>query len=655
QTLSDSTQQRRLLLTAEADFLELLTISDRGEFIKLTPQWFPLTSEWSCRLILGMGMVSQSLGNLDQAEFAFNLLTENRVPISIRTNRRVWRFHSMLFPSQLDACNRLVDQWQDAGENIATDIPFWSTVTMAGLSWPDLADEDANQLTLAGLTGLAQANEFVVIDDLLMRRPVEIEGDGFFAHWLAGYVLIRRAETGVADLVRATGLLAAALDQDRERIAPVYRARCRYHFGFALYLNSDFAEAADQFRLAVAALQQLDPVLAEHAEWMQCQSLFQLASSDTAWKPALGFQLEQYLARWPNSANAPQAAFMQVMHNLEEKSAEQAIATLVTLMPDNINYERARFEICRLIHRTWSESSPDERERLAEELISAADQYVSTVSQPVVQDAWTRYATVCLLAADVMLNRQQPDNSGARRWLGEFRGVPDDVRNQREAASEFRYLSLSLATIQGDIQAQQDSADWLLNHGAQPAHVRAALIASARLLEDELQAGQHDPAGNIKLIDQAITVYGRLVDEYEAAGFTLEQEQAMVVARQRLGELATQSDRPDEALQQYRILHQAWPDELTFMLGIARSQMSLGNLPAAAGFWRTISAGLPSGDDFWLEAQYNLMLCLANTEPRQALNVYEQTTLLVPNVPEPWRGKMLQLETEIRQSLHRNN
>ncbi|MGI9516921.1 MAG: hypothetical protein ACR2NP_07755, partial [Pirellulaceae bacterium] len=47
QTLNDTTQQRRLLLSAEADFLELLTIADRGEFIKLTPQWFPLTSEWS--------------------------------------------------------------------------------------------------------------------------------------------------------------------------------------------------------------------------------------------------------------------------------------------------------------------------------------------------------------------------------------------------------------------------------------------------------------------------------------------------------------------------------------------------------------------------------------------------------------------------------
>ncbi len=651
-TMSDLEVRRELLLLAEADFLQLLAIADRDQFIKLAPQWFPLNSEWTCRLVLGMGMVSQSLEHLEQAEFAFDMLTETRVPLSIRNNQRVWRFHSMLFPGQLEACRRLVDQWQQAGDAVAGDIGSWSTVAMAGLTWPDQQAEQAQSLTLAGLTGLARANEFQVIDDLILQYPVDIRGDTFFAQWLAGYASLKQAEAGVTKIETAIDLLADALNPRREKVNPVYRARCRYHYGFALYVARNYDRAADQFRQAVAVLQQLDPVLAEHADWMQCQAQYQLASSDASWRPALQFQLQEYLKRWPDSLHAPQAVFMQIMQNLDEQSTDAAIATLLSLPSDDPNYERAQYEICRMLHRSWSNATDAAgREELASRLLEAANQYMNIVALPREYQVQTRFTTTCLLAADVLLNGNATDVERAGHWLARCQELPAEVLDQPVTGAEYRFLLLNLATTRDDPDGQLEAAVWLLDHSPRPAHRRAALIAQARLLDAELQTGTDPPAGNTQLIDRVIDVYQRLVDEYESEGISMQDAPALAGARLRLAELSALAKRHNEALQQYRQLYAAFPKELAYLLGLARSEMSLGNFERATGFWRTISNGLPAGHETWLESKYNLMLCLSRENPREAWQVWQQTRLLVPELPEPWRTRWQELETELRQRL----
>jgi hypothetical protein len=652
---SDTETRRRLLRAAEDGFLELLEVSDTRQLTTISPTWWALNSEWTCRLLLGLGMTCQALEQRDSARYCFSLLQENRVPLAIRNSQRVWRFHSFLFPGQLEDAADFVRELESAGQ-VWNDVGLWSAVALAGITWPEASPLAAN-LTSSGLGGLARANEFGIVDEIHSRFPgVRVTGQDFFARWMDGYAALKSADHSGGetlgqdsreDLRRAVHELRTALDTESSA-SPVYRARCRYHLGFALYLDLNSEEAVEQFRQAATVLRRPDPELAEHATWMQCQALNRLAAGDSAWSAALRFALSDFQRQFPDSRYASEAAFLRVLNQLHDGSLPEALTALQSIGPDDPNYRRALFETCRLSHRGWNETSDDEQKsRLAVDTLEAASRYLEeSGTPPSGYAAMTRWARVCLLAADVCL--QQDQTAQAADWLERCADLQPSMQLARETGSDYYFLLMNLAARLGDNQQEAEASEWLLKNTTDPDQLRAARISRARQLDQRFReslAGGQPPDNRQQ--DQLMDAYQQLVDEYLADEAGLAGDPVIQTALYRLAEIQALSGRVAEARDSFARLQRAVPSELAYIQGLARVEMQLGNGSVAAGHWQTIAAGLSAGSDPWLEAKYNLVRCLQQDQPAGALILLKQVRVLCPRLPEPWETRFSELESRL--------
>ena len=695
--MKDAERQRALLEAAEREFLDLLEVTDSDVLVRMSPQWWSLSSEFTCRLLLGLGMTQQALQRDEQAAYCFNLLNEASVPNSIRDSQRVWRFHSFVFAGQISKADFMVRQWEP-NQQAADDIPFWSSVTIAGISGlagrqdtstlselsngplaseaniPATSEKTFRNMIRAGLTGLAKSNEFLLIDELHATYPgVPVTGEDFFSQWMNGYSNLKYVSNESAPMslpeietetVFPQGSLAIAIEQFRlalassSNIPPVYRARCRYHFGFAHYADRNFAEAADQFQRASTMLRSLDPILAEHSAWMQCQSLHRLASMDTSLNQSLVFALNEYQKRYPDSGNATQAAFMQVMVQLEDQPGTQAISTLTNIEPGDANYTKALYEICRLQHQTWSQAT-DETNRLslAAATEEAAQKYIDEVGSPQVENpqkgnrdssSIDKFVRICLFAADTRI--QSSDIPGAEKWLARTQDLIGRIQSEPELESDYRFMQLNFAFLRGDRTTESKSADWLLMNASRKNHVRAALVSQARLLDQNLKQTMDDGVQDSRLYDSTIDAYQRLAEDFSSQDENWQSNPTALTALLRLAELYTLGGNAKDAKACYATLHQISPRELAYLLGLARSEMTLKEYQSAAGHWRMIASGLRIGHEAWLESKYNLVVCLNESQPATARTVLEQTRLLMPEMSATWTRQFEELEQRLAES-----
>ncbi len=644
-TLDDPQVKTELLTAAEQTFLKLLEVADGEVLQELSPRWFPLGSEWTSRLLLGMAMTSQALEKSEQANYCFGLLNQTRVPLAIRNSNRVWRFHAQIFANHFDHAANLASQMETNPE-AANDIPFWSAVAVAGMSSKS-TDDISLQMTKLGITKLAAANEFVLIDDLIATYPGQsVVGNRFFAKWLNGYLLLKQAEQNKV-IEPAVNELRLALET-ASSAEPVYRARCRYHYGFALYLAAEFNEAAEQFRQSSAVLEQLDRHLAEHAKWMQCQSMNRMVGEDRIWRNSLVYALTEFQSKFPDSNFAAEAAFLQIMNDLDNVSTEQAITTLDAIQESDPNYLRALFENCRLSHQQWTASSAPDKLLIGQKTVEKANQFITAVQlredrRPVRRVA-VRYAKICMLATDIQLNQQMLDD--AQIWFSRCDSLKEFIDGDRQLGSDYYFLALNLANQKGDDELARQATNWLLKNSTQPAYFRTALQTEATLLDRQLQA--LDGPLDQTTVNRAIDSYRRVFDEYNQEQTPLHLNEIARSALQRMAELQFDAKLHREAETSYHELVQAMPNELSFLLGLARSRMQLKKWTEAAELWNKIAKGVPVGHDNWLEAKYNLVICLTESGSDRASTILDQANLLVPEMPDPWATRFQELAAEMQ-------
>ena len=649
-TLDDRENRNALLHVAEEDFLLLLEISDSEVLLNISPQWWSLNSEWTCRLLLGLAMTSQSLGRSEQANFCFNLLTESRVPNSIRSSQRVWKFHSFVFPAQLEQADVMVRKSELNHQTIG-DAGFWASVTIAGICWPDGQSPSRNMIR-TGLCGLARANEFQVVDEIHEEYPgITMDGNDFFSLWMNGYAALKNSvdlpgmdstPDKQRNLARAKVELWKALNS-KSTVEPVFRARCRYHYGFALYSVREFVDAAEQFRQSSTILRGSDPPLAEHAAWMQCQALNRLAATDTGWTSSLSFALSSFQEQFPNSPNASQAAFMQILNRLVADPS-LALSTLRSVEPTDTNYKKALFEICRLCYNKWrSKPDSDEPQRLALETLQSVDKYLSEVGNITkVHVDSEKLASVCLFAADVSV--QQKKMEAARSWLVRCKEFLPAIQSANNIVSDYHFLLLTVSSSFGDRDTESFASDWLLRNTANTNHLRSALVSRARMLDLQWTEAIESGAHTLQRAEPVLDAYQRLVDEYRKDD-SIDHELMAQAALLRLAELQTMAGRKQEARDSYSLLFQTKPNELGYVLGLARAETAMGNLADAIDHWRNIASSQTPGAELWLEAKYHLILSLLNGQPKHAQQIYHQTRLLVPNLPGSWLPRFDELES----------
>lgn len=642
---NDVVDRQRILVTAKQYFESLLGVEKTKSLTEYPAQWWALESEWTCRLLLGLGMVCQALQQPEQAEYCFSLLSQGEVPLEIRTHQRVWKFHSFVFPSQLNAANRMVQTWEN-NMNARSDLAFWSSVAIAGASvLPSTPVSD--NLIRAGLTGLARANEFQIIDEIHIQFPqIEIESSGFFDGWMDGYAALVRAQNGTQNSIdvqaraisRAVKRLGAAL-QLEPSVSPALRARCRYHYAFAHYLSQEYEIAAAEFLEASTILAPFDRTMASHASWMRCQSLERLAATNAAWSNSFLIALESFQENFPNAPQTAQATFLQLTHRLNQEPSKEILQALRRVEPNDPNYDRALFEICRTEYRFWesAENQTDKLERASATII-AADHFLQATASPNVGTDFAPQSTrVCLLCADVLMSQ---DLEASFAWLERAEKWLPAIAFNKNIQSDYHFLRQNLSAQRSQLTDEITSTKWLLENTENPTHRRSALIANARQLDRVLQQSVKSNVADLtEKRDLAIEAYQALLAMLGTDAAQLTRETASQTALFRLACLQRDAGQWAAAAIGFQQLHQVFPDQLPYLEGLAMVEMKQENWSDAAEHWRTIISAFPTGSENWLKGKYNLILCLTPTKPDRAKAVLEQVQLLVPELPGEWKSR----------------
>jgi len=643
--INDLVDKQQILVNAKRNFESLLGVEKSQSLTEFPTQWWALDSEWTCRLLLGLGMVCQALQEPEKAEYCFSLLNQGKVPPEIRTHQRVWKFHSFVFPSQLTSANQMVKTWEN-NMTARADLAFWSSVAITGASTTPTTPTSAN-LIRAGLTGLARANEFQIIDEIHARFPeIEIPSSGFFDSWMDGYAALVRAQNGTQNSIEQnTKAIAKAIDRLGNAlklepdVSPALRARCRYHYAFAHYLSQDYETAAAEFLEASTILLPFDGTMASHANWMRCQSLERLSATNPAWSNPFQTALAFFQANFPNAPQKSKAAFLQLTHRLNQEPSKEILQALRSIESQDPNYERALFEICRTEYRFWeSTEDPADKSQHANAVLLAADDFLrATAPSKTPSDFAPQSARVCLLCADVLMPK---DLEAANEWLEKTERWLPSVAFDKNIQSDYHFLRLTSSAKRSEWGSERASTIWLLENTENLIHRRSALISNARQLDRSLkQSMESNDANTAEKRNLAIQAYQALLTFVGTDTPQLQQEPAARTAMFRLACLQQDAGQWESAHAAFQDLHQIFPEQLPYLEGLAEVEMKRRNLSEAAAHWRTIISAFPTGTENWLKGKYKLILCLLPTHPEKAKRVFEQVQLLVPELPKKWKSQ----------------
>jgi tetratricopeptide (TPR) repeat protein len=321
---------------------------------------------------------------------------------------------------------------------------------------------------------------------------------------------------------------------------------------------------------------------------------------------------------------------------------------LLQIPQDNPNYSAARLELCRLAHEQWSAAetaNPEasmSREELAGITVSAALDVVTLASDGPLPASPSQRVGVCLLAADVLIHKLPPDVAAADDWLKRAIEIATPDLMDDELRADWSYLELLLGQMAKNPLREENAARWLAARGSRPEHLRAAWIALGELAEQRLEEKNESLTAeerNRRLGD-AIRFYERAVAvDAGTSGPSI----ASLSATARLAPLQLQLGQTAAACTSYETLVRFDDRKIPWLQGLARSATELGKWGEAAETWRRIAVAVPAGNNEWLESRHGLIRCLLELDPAAARQVWQQTTLLAPEMPELWAGRFARL------------
>ncbi len=665
-TSSEPARRTEDLNNAVKLFQELLQIPEGTGLTELRPQWFSLDSDWNCRLLTGLGMASQALGQTGESALCFALLGEPRVPATIRHFRDVYQFQSMAFAGQLSEANEFLQTIATTGDRNVDHSDLWKAAAITGYGAWVHQDLDAayQSIALTGMRNLVLKNEWSTIDSLLDGSSRELFGEDFFANWLEGYRSLRLAQAGHPNqIAMAVVRLRTAVEQTSQLVKFSssekqfeLRARCRYHLGLALYFDQQLPASVEQFRQAVAVLNHSDRQVAEHGLWMQCQALERIAGDDAGSQVALAASLKEFLQRYPHSPRVGDVLFLQTVQQVRNQQPAEAIRSLDSIPPDDAYYIRGRLELCRMAHQEWSQRDradvrlDESRTDWGQTVIDSASDVIRLSKESPQMVSAAQQVRICLLAADVLLHAASPDREGTEQWLSRaVQLVPPDGMG-KELQADWCYLDMEIGKVSSDEARQRAAADWLVKNSVHPEHRRAAWLALAELSEVRFDR-ERDALSNHAAHERLLEVIGLYANAVAVEPQSADMPQASIEALARIAPLQQRSGQTQASYESYQRLVQFDSENLIWLAGLAQTATDLEKWSTAAELWRRIAAAVPAGNNTWLESKYGVVRCLVELDRESALQVLQQTRLLVPEMPEPWASKFSQLaarvETEI--------
>lgn len=639
---ADQDQGRKAIAQARDAFRRMLAIDDYKE---LDGESLGLSSIWRARALVGLALSEAGSGNVAASRICFDLLEKSAVPAEIRDQVPNWRLESLLSAGDHAAALQLARERVKTLTGSATQgkVSFCVSLVRAAYGRGPTRPAGADELGQLGLVGLIKMRQLRAVRELMAKYPIGPEAaGGFYLRWVRGQELFERAERTKSpeDYRAAADELRAALQSEDAARDVAAAAQCRYQLGWALYRLEQWEEAARTFREAVSGLQAGKDAAAVEAAWMAFAAYASLAKSDPRFLSSATAMLELVKREFPNHERAKQADYQLSRLKSRVASPQETLASLEKVSPGTANYLDARFDICRLRHRLWSEGPEGERAKAAQDLFAAIDVYLAAPGAT--RDA-ERTVKCLLLGADAALQQSTAETDRAAGYLDRAEPLVAALPGGSELSAEYHYRRLQLAGRAGNDAARLQHAEWLVKNAAGSAFELAGLVAAAKAVDAKVAAA--GPAEKATLQQEAYALYQRLGRLWGDDPDVLQRTKNAQVAQSKKAYYAVALGRHAEAAQQLDRLVAAFPDHRDYLRRAGLAHFQAGSYGKSLQAWRTLLAGLPRGSEDWFEAKYYQLACLFQTDEPTARAVWAQFKLLYPELgPAAWRARFQEFD-----------
>ncbi len=643
--VTNAAEKAEPYLQARDIFLRLLGF-DEGLPAVLEPEWLALESIWRARAVIGLGLSVAACGDLEGSERCFDVLEDASVPAEIQDQAPYWRVRALLGAGQLarveDYARQQISRFQPPPTQ--GKVSLCVALVRAGLGDP-AADRSPLQQALGnlGFNGLARLGQLSAINTLIEKYQIKPAGDaGFVLLWAVGQQQFAQAEKSksTSDYNAAAETLQAALQSPEANTLAGPAARCRYTLGWCCYRVAQWEEAAREFSHAFPGLNESQDSLAVESAWMAFAAYRKLADTQPHFATVAADALKRLEQYFPTHPYAQRGRY-EMNKLLEKTDPETMVRQLEAIAPTDENYPLARYDLCLLLHRLWTQQrgDPELAKRRLDALRSAADTYLQQVTTNT--DA-QRKLQVCLLAVDAALHHAPPHTEMATTLLAAAGRQVAELPDDHSQVIEYHYRLLEAAAAAGDTTQRRQQAQWLADHAAGSPYEQAALVIVANALDRDI--GEAGPSDVAALNQQAYQVYRRLSDLLGASEQVLAGSKNAQIAASRLAHYAQQIGQPAAAAGLLEQLLKIAPRDRRYLERAATVHALAGQHEQALAHWRTLLAGLPAGSEAWYEAKYHQLESLGKTDKEQARKVFRQLALLHPDLGgESWQAKFTDL------------
>lgn len=544
---------------------------------------------------------------------------------------------------------------------------------------------EVDRLRDLALSDLVARGELGHVLELVQRYGQdELGGDGFVPQnirGLIGYDAARQAHKALGSDVnepttdpRVARQYIEAADHLRHALAakdavqyPAAAANATVLLGMSLYAGAagpgspggQFQEAATQL---VAASERLtDRTRAAEAMWMAIRALQHAIEGKSGNIPELtGLRTalaDRFIATYPDDDRS--AALMLNKATESNVSSTEAIDALMRVPETSSVYEASRRQAARLAYEAFRNAAPAERDWAATRFLGIAEPMLAVDRRRAASGDSQSAALASVRArqiVDAVLGMSAPDLSRAERALDVLASLvsaglidPAPIRGE----IDYRRAQILLArNAPGDRANAEALVDAL-----QKTDIRYATAASTLFYRDalntlkRLQRAPKPDAGEVAVAARGVLRHGqRLLETWakDAGGVAPAVRDSVQVecaeAAMTIWRSSGEAEARDAAVKIVRSLLQNQPLESRLLRMNAELSEAIGETDAALEAWRTLVAGLNSGDPAWFEAKYRLIELLSRADPLRAREIIAQHKLLYPAFgPEPWGTRIAEV------------
>ncbi len=520
---SDHDQQVVSWREANSGFRRLLEIPLEKPLTELESEWFELSAEPMSRIVLGLGMSEQALGNSASASYCFSLLHSPSVSATIRNRLELWRIHSFVFASQFGAAA----QWMQAARNSGSDVlpPATELAIIAqqvAAKRISAATNSPEQIAFLNevLLGLLEANELDLADQLLdsCAELLAAVTDPFYQRWLAGRRAFHRGQRSgrVADFKQAIADATAALQLAANQTRAAQTSQVRLMLAWSLLQSGQHDSAAREFRHVAWMTRTLDAEQSAQAAWSGIQALIQ--APDAARNSRKIFNAIDELNRMhPGSSLLALANLERLRLQASWQNDLPSVDQLSAIESANPNYADAQLALCRIYYARCLADGVEALE--ADKQFLAIQEIVDRLSGDPQNTNGRATVKLLLLVADAALRFQPPKLEFAQTRISQAREIVEQNAWADPILADVQAIRFRWATLSKNTAVANELAQWLTDQAPSADLKMIGAIYLAEQIDRELASAPAD----VDVRERAYQLYRRLSEQFGNAPDDLRQ------------------------------------------------------------------------------------------------------------------------------------